>query len=457
MRAVSRGSPTSPIVVYGRPVYSGLMVRVCIDGYNLGLQRGTGIATYGRALLETARRLGCQTEVIYAPTARRSKSNIVNEANIIGPDAPPIRRLHEKIIRRVERQVGSFGAKAWPVDFSGEVLWPEARGGPPAADGLWAAENIFHRAFRTFRQTGRPLPITFDSLEERPAPDIVHWTTAMPLYAPSRTNIYTIHDLIPLKAPHTTIHDRDAFMKLHSFVARRADRIAVVSESTRQDVVRLLGVNEDRVSVTYQTVSIPDRHARRASSEVAHELEATFNLGWKDYYIHYGAIEPKKNLGRIVEAYLSSGSLRPLVIAGGRGWLEDDETALIAQVKKHGSPGADRIMVMDYVSQGHLISLIRGARALLFPSLYEGFGLPVLEAMTLNTAVLTSHAGALPEVAGQAAVQVDAENVESIRKSIRALDEDDHLVEELQKLGQKQAAKFNAENYEERLKELYII
>lgn len=432
------------------------MVRLCIDGYNLGLARGTGIATYGRALLEAARRLGWRTEVIYAPAARRSTSNIVNEANIVGPHAPSVRPWREKIVRRLEAQIGAFGAKAWPVDFSGEVLWPEARGGPPAADGLWAAENVFHRAFRTFRQTGRPLPVVFDATAGRSAPDILHWTTAMPLYAPGRLNIYTIHDLIPLKAPHTTIHDREAFMRLHAFVARRADRIAVVSEATRRDVVRLLGVPEDRVIVTYQTAALPDRHVRREAADVARELEATFGLGWKDYYIHYGAIEPKKNLGRIVEAYLGSGSRRPLVIAGGRGWLQADETALIAQIRKDGSPGAERIRVMDYLSQGHLIGLIRGARALLFPSLYEGFGLPVLEAMTLDTAVLTSNAGGLPEVAGDAALRVEAEDVDAIRKGIQALDADDSLVAELERLGREQAGRFSVEAYETRVRSLYF-
>lgn len=431
------------------------MVRLCIDGYNLGLTHGTGIATYGRALLNTARILGMRTEVIYGPSSRRSTSNVVNEANIIGPPAPRKRPWHEKVVRRLESQVGVLGVKAWPVEVSGEVLWPEARSGPPPADGLWAADNVFHRSFRTFRRTGRAVPITFDASAERPAPELMHWTTAMPVYARSSLNIYTVHDLIPLKAPHTTIHDRHAFMELHASVARRADHIVVVSEATRRDVVRLLKVPEERVTNTYQTISLPARYRDRPAAQVASELGAAFGLGWKDFYIHFGSIEPKKNLGRIVEAYLASGSKRPLVVVGGRGWLQDDETALIAQVKRDQAPASERIRTYDYMSQSHLIGLIRGARALLFPSLYEGFGLPVLEAMTLNTAVLTSSAGALPEVAGEAALRVDAEDVDAIRRGIVELDNDDDHLEDLVRLGARQAERFSPEAYAERLRVLY--
>lgn len=432
------------------------MTTLCLDGYNLAMPRGTGIATYGRSLLEAAGSLQLRREVLFGPQAPRSRSNIVNEANIVGAEgASLVRGPLQKLKRRFERHLGAFGVEAWPVEISGEVLWPERQGGAPHADGLWAAENVFHRAQRTFRRHGRALPVAFASEGARPRPDIMHWTTALPLHARGIPNIYTVHDLIPLKAPHTTIHDRDAFMKLHAFVAKRADHIVVVSEATRRDVVRLLGVPEHRVTNTYQAAVSPAAYQARAEIDVMRELESTFQLGWKDYFIHYGAIEPKKNLGRIVEAFLASGSRRTLVIVGGRGWLQEDETALIAQVRKDAGSAAGRIRTYDYMSQSHLISLIRGARALLFPSLYEGFGLPVLEAMSLGTAVLTSNAGALPEVAGDAALRVEAEDVDAIRRGVQALDEDEGLLWELERLGPAQARRFSAEAYAERLRPLY--
>jgi glycosyltransferase involved in cell wall biosynthesis len=431
------------------------MARLCIDGYNLALPKGTGIATYGRSLLETTRNLGFRTEVLFGPSAPRSAFGSVNEANLVAPPSPVSRSLSDKLLRRIEARTGAFGARVWPVDISGEILWPEGRGGMPPADAFWAGDTIFQRAFRSFRQHGRPMSMAFESGLGRPVPEIMHWTTAIPMHVRDLPNVYTIHDLIPLKAPHTTLHDRDAFMRLHAFIARRADHVAVVSEATKRDVVRLLSVSEDRVTNTYQCLSLPDRYLARPEIETARELGSTFNLGWKDYYIHFGAIEPKKNLGRIVEAYLGSGSRRPLVIVGGRGWLQEDETALIAQIRKDQGSAADRVRTYDYMSQSHLISLVRGARALLFPSLYEGFGLPVLEAMALGTAVLTSNAGALPEVAGEAAIQVEPENVDAIRRGVEALDADDDLVEDLAKRGLAQARRFSAEAYAERLKALY--
>lgn len=432
------------------------MKTVCIDGYNLALARGTGIATYGRSLLEAGKTLGLRTEAVFGPPFPRSLSNLVNETNLIGSTpASPKRSFFYITRRRLEKHLGSYGAKAWPVEITGEVLWPEARGGMPAVDALWAADNLFHRAGRTFRDHGRPTPLKFDANSNRPKPDIMHWTTPLALHAPGCANIYTIHDLIPLKAPHTTVTDREAFIALHKHVARHADQIAVVSEATRQDVITLLGVAPERVTNTYQTLSISSAYTSRPSAEVASNLEGVFALGWKDYFIHFGAIEPKKNLGRIVEAYLASGSKRPLVIVGGRGWLQEDETALLKQTLAADSGHKQRIRVYDYLTQSSLVDLIRGARALLFPSLYEGFGLPVLEAMTLGTAVLTSRSGALPEVAGDAAVTVEAENVDAIKMGVRALDADDDLVESLTQRGTLQAAKFSAAAYAERLQELY--
>jgi len=184
-------------------------------------------------------------------------------------------------------------------------------------------------------------------------------------------------------------------------------------------------------------------------------LEGVFQLGWKDYFLHFGAVEPKKNLGRIVEAYLASGVQRPLILIGGRSWLDEGEVALLNQIKRDGGANADRIRQYDYLSFSTLVSLIRGARAVLFPSLYEGFGLPVLEAMALSTAVLTSTGGALPEVAGDAALLVDPHDVQAIKMGISALDVDEDLRSELERRGPVQAAKFSPASYQARLLQAY--
>jgi glycosyltransferase involved in cell wall biosynthesis len=329
------------------------------------------------------------------------------------------------------------------------VIWPQP---PIAADDFWAAEKLFSRAHHAFRDHGGMTPVIF---KEAATPNVMHWTAPLPLYAKHIPNIYTIHDLIPLRLPHSTLHDRRAFLDLHRRILGKADHIAVVSEATRQDVIRLLGVDAERVTATYQTTTLPDALTTVPTEDVARMLSGTFNLDWKGYFIHFGAVEPKKNLGQVVEAYLAAGVSRPLVVIGGQGWLGDGELALMRQLHRDGGPRAEKIRFYEYMSQRMLIGLLRGARATLFPSLYEGFGLPVLESMTLGTPVLTSTEGSLPEVAGEAALTASPHAIGDLTQSIRALDADDDLCAELSSRGLKRAKVFSPAAYRKRLQRLY--
>lgn len=426
---------------------------ICVDGFNIALAKGSGIATYGRNLLSTIATMGMDGQVLYGPNAKRSANNVLNETALVDADRPGPKL---KKFDRFQRTLTSrFGRSAWPITPSGEVVWPTRGGGRPEANCFWASQDLFHLANRSFNAYGKETPVDFDTVGDAKRPDAMHWTATLPLYARGVPNIYTIHDLIPLRLPHTTLDDKATYMALCKAVAARADHIAVVSETTRQDVIRMLGVSEDRVTNTYQAVHLPETLTSRTQSDVAIELEGVFNLGWKDYFFHFGAIEPKKNLGRIVEAYLASGLETPLVIVGGRAWLDEGETALLNQVMKDGGPSAQRIRRYEFMPFSLLISLIRGAKATLFPSLYEGFGLPVLESMALSTAVLTSTGGSLPEVAGDAAISVDPYDVQAMTRGLRALDADEALRDDLVRRGLTQAAKFSVEAYQGRLSAMY--
>lgn len=429
------------------------MSTVCIDGFNLALPQGTGIATYGRNLLTTLRSLGISGQVLYGPPNRIGSDNVLNEVTLA--DSLNASLKVRKSDRYIKTITSRFGRTLTPVSPSGEVIWPSRSGGRPDADSFWAAQNLFYYAHRSFQAYGASTPVSFANRSGAAIPDVMHWTATLPLHAKGVANVYTIHDLIPLRLPHATLENKAAYRRLCQEIASRADHIAVVSETTRQDVIRLLGVDEDRVTNTYQAVNIPQHLRERGQAEVTLELEGIFNLGWKDYFLYFGAIEPKKNLGRIVEAYLSSGVKKPLIVVGGRAWLDEGETALMDQIKRDGGPNADRIRRYEYMSFSMLVSLIRGARATLFPSLYEGFGLPVLESMLLDTAVLTSTEGSLPEVAGDAALSVNPYDVPAITRGIQALDADDALVETLVARGAVQAARFSQEAYQGRLKDLY--
>lgn len=429
------------------------MRSICIDGYNLALSKGTGIATYGRNLLAAAREQGLEVQALFGPHADAGDAALLTEAVIAGAErpAPPL-RLGDRIKRTSSTYLSQFGRTARLTQATGEVVWRDGGGAPVQA--LWSAQDLFSSARRCYRLYRRFTPVRFAG-DDGLGPSVMHWTTPMPLYAVGRPNIFTIHDLIPLRLPSTTLHDRAAFFALHEAVARRADRIVVVSETTRQDVVRLLGVDEDRVINTYQAVSLPTDLTERPVAAAAADIEAVFGLAWKGYFLHFGAVEPKKNLGRLAEAYISSGSKIPLILIGAPGWLHESETALLDQVEREGRPVAGQIRRYEYTSLSMLINLIRGARAVLFPSLYEGFGLPVLEAMTLSTAVMTSDRGALKEVAGDAALLVDPYDVASMAAGIEALDADSDLVAALESRGRLQAEKFTPARYRMRLAEAY--
>jgi len=444
--ATSVAAPAGPAVVKTHAT-------ICVDGFNIALAKGSGIATYGRNLLSTIAQLGMQGQVLYGPNAKRSSNNVLNEAALVDADRPG--KKMKRFDRFQKTLTSRFGRTAWPITPSDEVVWPSRGGGRPEANAFWAAQDLFQIANRSFDAYGKETPVIFDASADVPRPDAMHWTATLPLHARGVPNIYTIHDLIPLRLPHTTLDDKATYMALCQAIARRADHIAVVSETTRQDVIRLLGVSEDRVTNTYQAVNLPEVLTSRSQSDVTIELEGVFNLGWKDYFLHFGAIEPKKNLGRIVEAYLASGLETPLVIVGGRAWLDEGETALLNQVMRDGGPSAQRIRRYEFMPFSLLISLIRGAKATLFPSLYEGFGLPVLESMALSTAVLTSTGGSLPEVAGDAAISVDPYDVQAMTQGLRALDADEALRDDLVRRGLTQAAKFSGEAYQGRLAEMY--
>jgi glycosyltransferase involved in cell wall biosynthesis len=345
--------------------------------------------------------------------------------------------------------------------MSGAVITRQVERRAPPAHAVWASGNLFHGANRAYGAWGKFTPLEFDEAEH-PGPRIMHWTYAIPIRAKGRPNLYTIHDLVPIRLPFATLDNKRRHLSLCREICATADGVVTVSEHSKRDIVQLLGVDEKRITVTHQAVSLPEALTGRDETDVAREVEGMFGLPWREYFIFFGAIEPKKNLARVIEAYLGSGVTAPLVIIGGKAWLDDDQTQLMYEdlvetsVLRDGLlRRADRVRLYDYLPFSLLVSLIRGAKATLLPSLYEGFGLPVLESMLLGTPVLASTQGSLPEIAGEAALLVDPYDARAIRRGITALDRDADLRAELTRRGVAQAAKFSTQTYQARLAELY--
>lgn len=424
------------------------MVTVCIDGWNLALRHGSGIATYGHSLLSALDCFDARRQVLYGPVAPRAQQPILNEIALI--DAGRTRQP-ASISRAVRTALARFGRSAHAIVPTGEVIWPNHRTRKPAAESYWASEDIFNLANRAYQRYGVFTPVTFRGEQEVPAPDIMHWTCPMPLTGKRAINIVTFHDIIPLLLPHTTSDAKRNYYNLCRRVADRADHILSVSEATKNDLVRILNVNPDKITTTFQAIEPFEDGSD--NEECAATLHEQFSLDWKSYFLFYGALEPKKNLGRVVEAYLASGARSKLVVVGGRSWLSEVETGLLEAVLAHGS--TDRIIKLEYLPRSALMRLVRGARATLFPSLYEGFGLPALESMAVGTAVLTSREGALVEVAGDAALTVNPYDVNEISRAIRILDSDEDALAALQAMGPVQAGKFSMTAYRQRIAEAY--
>ena len=273
-----------------------------------------------------------------------------------------------------------------------------------------------------------------------PPCDVFHATNnVFPYRVRAARSVLTIHDLTLLLFPEWHPADRLALMApaLEPAV-RRADHVITPSQATRNDVLKLLPVDPERVSVVPEGVA--PTFAPMPAADVAARL-APLGLRGGDYLLFLGTIEPRKNLLRLLEAVeLAAPQIGPLVVAGGRGWNDARIRAALARLA-----GAGRVRGLGYVPDDVKPALLAGARAFVYPSLYEGFGLPPLEAMACGTPVLTSSVASLPEVVGDAALLVDPEDVPALATALARIWREDPLRAELRARGLARARRFSWE------------
>lgn len=250
-------------------------------------------------------------------------------------------------------------------------------------------------------------------------------------------SLLTVHDLTFMVRPETA--DAGLRRYLRAAVPRslkRADIVLADSRATRDDLGRLLGVAAGRVRVLYPGVS--PRFRPLAAAEIE-PLRAQLGLP-DDFLLFVGTLEPRKNLVRLIEAFgrlsaMGGPAGLSLVIAGRRGWLYEE---IFAAVGRLGLAG--RVRFLDFLDDAHLPGVYNLARAFVYPSLYEGFGLPALEALACGTPVVTAAISSLPEVVGDAAILVDPLDPEAIAAGIlEALGATDRL----RAAGPTQAARFS--------------
>jgi glycosyltransferase involved in cell wall biosynthesis len=430
-----------------------MTLRIGIDGYNLAMPAGTGVATYGYTLVETLRSMGHDVTGLFGLPV----GNQIELREILFFDRlqrPPKKRRSRRWPRQVwdaVRPAGLLGLRDVPITGLVEKGAFESR--LPLFDRIVSSSDLFEAAHEHFARFGRFTVVHMDN-----PPDVMHWTYPVPVKLRGARNIYTLHDMVPLRLPYTTLDEKKVYYRLVAECARSADHLCTVSEASRDDIVSRFPAAADRLSVTYQSSPMPPDVLATDPESDAKMVEGIFGLRHRGYFLYFGAIEPKKNIGRLIEAYLTTQTKTPLVIVGARAWESEQELKLLGGAEVgtgYGQHLTDRIIRLDYLPRRLLMRLVRGARAVTFPSLYEGFGLPVHEAMLLGTPVLSSLTSSLPEVAGDAALLVDPYNVEEIAGALLRLDSDDDLRETLSSRSIEQSARFHSSFYKAKLAAMY--
>lgn len=265
--------------------------------------------------------------------------------------------------------------------------------------------------------------------------DLYHCTSSyLPAFGITIPAIVTVHDLKYALFPEF-FNNRLKIMYYRWVISRgakRARKIIAISASTKRDLINL-GIDEAKISIIHESATIPIELAETECTLP----EAVRN---RDYFFFVGDNRPHKNIPFIIKAYQRLieilGEKCPYFVFAGAHYNNSQFSSVKSELKK-------KLIFLDIVSEKNLVCLYRNAIGLVYPSLYEGFGLPILEAMSLGTPVITSNCSSMPEVAGDAALQIDPHNVDQLIQSMLNLARHISERERLRKLGIERAKQFS--------------
>jgi glycosyltransferase involved in cell wall biosynthesis len=269
--------------------------------------------------------------------------------------------------------------------------------------------------------------------------DLFHGTMAMLPLAATVPMVITIYDLVLEKFPETMYWKNWLSLKtLMRVSARKALKIIAISENTKKDIMDCFGIEDEKIRVIYLGV---DRQFSPQPDPNEADVLSKYNLP-SGYILNVGTLEPRKNLLRLINAYKMVASTREpvpkLVIVGWQGWRNEDLGKLVRE-----SGLADQVVLVGYVPDDDLPTLYRNATVFVYPSLYEGFGLPPLEAMACGTPVITSNVSSIPEVVGDAGILIDPYNTTEIARAIASVLNNEELRESLRTSGLVRSRLFN--------------
>jgi glycosyltransferase involved in cell wall biosynthesis len=307
----------------------------------------------------------------------------------------------------------------------------------PGLEGIPA--RTVHAGYKPWRLTvwaGQLLGLGFDRL--LPDATLFHATEHLLLPLRHTPTVLTVHDLVYHLFP--AYHKRLNYWFLNAAMplfVRRAHAVITVSESSKRDLMRLYGVPAEKITVVYEAAAA--RFQPAPAAQIA-ATRARYGLPER-YLIALGTIEPRKNLIRLVSALRVLRQQDPqlaLVIVGRTGWLYQE---FFQKLEEMGDPQA--VILPGYVPDEDLPAMLGGATALVLASLYEGFGLPILEAMACGAPVVCSSVSSMPELGGDAARYFDPQDASEMAEAIGGVLRDGDLRAEMRQRGLQQAAKFS--------------
>lgn len=312
--------------------------------------------------------------------------------------------------------------------------------------------NIAHFSILVYRTLSTFIPLPYCLFFGKNA-DVTHFFNYIaPPFVHGKT-VITVHDMVYKAFPETVKWRTKLMLDMGLKQSiRRADIIVTDSEFSKSEIVKYFPHHRKKIRVVPCGVDL-QKFRPCEDSEKMRQVKKSLGISG-EYFLYLGTIEPRKNLERLIMAYyvLAKKLKNPpkLVLAGGKGWLYDSIFRRVKELKL-----TKQVIFTEYVPSEDITALMCGALAFVFPSIYEGFGMPPLEAMACGVPVLCSDCASLPEVVGDCAVVCDAYSVKSIAKGLYKLYSDEKLRKDLSVKGLQRARLFSWEKSAEKLYNIY--
>ena len=419
--------------------------KLLIAGYDFEQQIQRGITFYSKGLCESLNRENIYVDIL--TSARSAKENVVTLQNIVQQlTNPMVNSKWKRLVRYYLFKVRNSGANVSLtgydlIDHRIEYLrYIESFFNIPGFYDTVTINNGINKL--------QPLYLKLDNNK------YTSLFTTSPLSV--RTNIpmiQTVHDLFPLLS---SLHPPDDYA--HRFYNRLkssmlySNVVIAVSEYTKKEILKVFPKYEDKIKVIYQQAPFFCYEEKMINdSDVQLSVLKRFKLRKNNYLFYVGMLEKRKNIKGMIEAYLGvSGKVKiPLVLSGALGYGSEEFSKYLKKGAKD-----KKIKYLGYISNIEKLILMKNARAFLFPSFAEGFGIPILEALTLGTPVLTSNRTAMPEVGGEAALYVNPVDISDIARGIVRISTDETTRLEIESYIPKQLKKFSPEVYSKSLLEV---